>query len=68
LEALNNSLNKTLPTMPINPQYADYCRCIRLIPLSPASGGPPVTAEVASSSLALGSNYFPQNQHHFFSL
>src|SRR5215472_8461838 len=53
-EALHKPLHKILPTMPNRP---DYCRRIRLIPLSPANELPTVTAEVASSSLGVSSNF-----------
>ena len=48
-----NRCTKPFRPCPISPTVADYCRRIRLIPLSPASELPTVTAEVASSSLVV---------------
>ena len=48
-----NRCTKSFRPCPISPTVAGYCRRIRLIPLSPASELPTVTAEVASSSLVV---------------
>src|SRR6516162_4956613 len=48
-----NRCTKSFRPCPINSSVADYCRRIRLIPLSPANELPTVTAEVASSSLVV---------------